>query len=88
MKKIVLFVFLVFVSTSSFSQIETNYLYGSTDSYNWIFPQDENAPIIRLDSFDPNKISIEESNNPRIFAKGLISGDGSGDHYPEAILYR
>ncbi len=53
MKKIVLFVFLVFVSTSSFSQIETNYLYGSTDSYNWIFPQDENAPIIRLDSFDP-----------------------------------
>ncbi len=71
MKKIVLFVFLVFVSTSSFSQIETNYLYGSTDSYNWIFPQDENAPIIRLDSFDPNKISIEESNNPRIFAKGF-----------------
>lgn len=38
MKKIITLVFLVLISTNTFSQIETNYFESTTDICNWMFP--------------------------------------------------
>ena len=70
MRKIIFSFLGVFLSTSAFSQIETNYYFDSAENRISSFLLNENAPTYNMEFFDSQKISNEEINSPCKFAKG------------------
>ena len=80
MKKSIILIVLVLITTGTFSQIETQYYFDSNDSKISNFLLNEDIPIYKMDSFDSQKNNVEEQNSPNKFAKGydvsILLGNG------------
>ena len=68
-EKTITIIFLLLLSISTFSQIETNYIYNSNGCINLPLPHIENIPVYDMDNLGFQE--VKETNKPNIIAKGF-----------------